>query len=777
MKRLAAALLVPAAVAATLVSLAGRAEAGEPVSASHRVDRVLIFSLPMVSWADVQDADLPNLDRFFARAGIADLSVRATPVGLSGRDSQIGDGYVTMGAGTRSVGDAGKTDGDGFGVDERFPPDLAGEVFRRRTGTTPRGELVQLAIADIEDLNDALPLDAEPGALGDALRDDGFSRAVVTNGDGVEPEGDPPVYRRAAVSALMNSNGVVQRGRVGTDLLEPDQRAPFGQQLDNVEVESAFNGLWKPKSVVLVEASDLVRADAYRTFATTDQRDALRAHALRRSDELFGRLLEHVDLRRDAVLVVGPAHEGGTTTLAVAAMRAPGVEPGLLRSATTRRSGFVQIIDVAPTVLDLVGVDRPTSMSGRPFEVGERGGDSAADRIDFLVENDEAAQFIADQTEPVAIAFTVALTLLALAMGVWLWGRRPSFLTAGRLRYAALAILGGIPAVFLARLLPFQDLGAAAYWLFLVVMALVLGAVYRLVGRRDPLDPLITATAVVVGLLVADVVLGSRLQINSALGNSPIVGGRFTGFGNLAFAVYASSALVLAVLLAIRTGGRRGAWLAAIVLGITILAGGAPFWGADVGGVLAMSPAFLVTVWLLMGWRVRLRTAVIAVAATLIAIAGFALLDLSRSSDERTHLGRLFETIGDEGWSGFSTVIERKLSANLASITGSVWAFALLVAALFVAFVVKFAPRTLRQLDARYPQLKMGVAGAIVLLVLGFALNDSGIRVPALMLLVFIATFVVLATGTVDDASVPPPAAELAEPPVAATVARPTLRS
>jgi hypothetical protein len=777
MKRLAAALLVPVAVAATILAPAGRAEAGEPVEASHPLDRVLIFSLPMVSWADVQDADLPNLGRFFDRAGLADLSTRATPVGLEGRSSLIGDGYVTIGAGTRSVGDGGRTDGEGFGVDERFPPDLAGEVFRRRTGTTPRGDLVQLAIADIEDANAGLPLDAEPGALGDALRDAGFSRAVIANGDGVEPEGDPPVYRRSAVSALMNSTGVVQRGRVGTDLLEPDRRAPFGLQLDDDEVESAFTDLWQPKSVVLVEASDLVRADAYRTFATSDQRDALRAHALRRSDELFGRLLEHVDLQRDAVLVVGPAHETGTTTLAVAAMRAPWVEPGLLRSATTRRAGFVQLVDIAPTVLHLVGVDRPTSMSGRPFEVEGGGGDTAADRIDFLVENDEAAQFIGDQTEPVAMAFTVALTLLAVAMGVWLWGWRPPFLSSGGLHSAALVLLGAIPAVFLARLLPFQDLGAAAYWLFLVGMAFLLGAVYRLVGRRDPLDPLIAATAVVVGLLVADVVLGSRLQINSALGNSPIIGGRFTGFGNLAFAVYSSAALVLAVLLAIRTGGRRGAWLAAIVLGVTILAGGAPFWGADVGGVLAMGPAFLVTVWLLMGWRVRLRTAVLAVAGTLIATAGFALLDLSRSSDDRTHLGRLFETIGDEGWSGFSTVIERKASANLASITGSVWAFALLVAALFVVFVVRFAPAQLRRLDARFPQLEMGVAGAIVLLVLGFALNDSGIRVPALMLLVYIATFVVLVTATSGDGAPAPDEEARADRPVAATAARPTLDS
>ena len=751
MKRLAAALLVPVAVAATMVALAGRADAGEPVSASRQVDRVLIFSLPMVSWADVHDADLPNLDRFFARAGVADLSTRATPVGLEGRSSLIGDGYVTIGAGTRSVGDGGRTDGEGFGVDERFPPDLAGEVFRRRTGTTPRGELVQLAIADIEDTNADLPLDAEPGVLGDALRDAGFSRGVITNGDGVEPEGDPPVYRRSAVSALMNSTGVVQRGRVSTALLEPDQRAPFGQQLDNAEVEAAFSDLWEPKSVVLVEASDLVRADAYRTFATTDQRDALRAHALRRSDELFGRLLEQVDLGRDAVLVVGPAHESGTTTLAVAAMRAPGVEPGLLRSATTRRAGFVQLVDIGPTVLDLAGIERPTSMSGRPFEVGEGGGDTAADRIDFLVENDEAAQFIGDQTELVAIAFTVALTLLAVAMCVWLWGWRPKFVTPAGLHLAALALLGAIPAVFLARVLPFQDYGAAAYWVFLVGMAFLLGAVYRLVGRRDPLDPLITATAVVVGLLVADVVLGSRLQINSALGNSPIVGGRFTGFGNLrvrGVRVVGARARGAArdphrrtpgrvarrgrarhhdprrrrAVLGCRRGrcARDGPGVPRDGLAAHGVAGALPDRGARGGGHVDRDR------------RVR--------AARPVALLRRPHPPRPTVRDDR---GRRLVRVqhGDRTQAEREPLVDHGVGVGVRAPHRR---------------AVRRRPgevraRELRRLDDRYPQLKMGVAGAAVLLVLGFALNDSGIRVPTLMLLVYIATFVVLHTATVDD--------------------------
>ena len=100
---------------------------------------------------------------------------------------------------------------------------------------------------------------------------------------------------------------------------------------------------------------------------------------------LSDRLLEQVDPARDSVLVVGPYHRAGEPHLTIAAMQSPGVEGGLLRSGTTRRTGFVTLVDVAPTILDLVGVDRPESMEGRPFERGAAGG-TAGDRREMLIE-------------------------------------------------------------------------------------------------------------------------------------------------------------------------------------------------------------------------------------------------------------------------------------------------------------------------------------------------------------------------------------------------------
>ena len=62
-------------------------------------------------------------------------------------------------------------------------------------------------------------------------------------------------------------------------------------RLDHDRVEADFTAQWRDRSVVLVEASDLVRADAYQAVTTPKRGLAVRRDALERADELAGRLL------------------------------------------------------------------------------------------------------------------------------------------------------------------------------------------------------------------------------------------------------------------------------------------------------------------------------------------------------------------------------------------------------------------------------------------------------------------------------------------------------
>lgn len=739
-------------VAAAVGALTPPATPAAPADSPRPVERVLVLTLPGLTWADVEAGTVPHLRRLTDRGAVANLSSRAPKLTVD-----LAGSYVTLGAGDKAVG-AGATDehldlepdGAAFEVGERLGTGTAGEAFRRRTGAAPGRGLVHLGIAETQAANDASAFGAEIGRLGDALGTAGFSRAVIANADGWETGGGGAAarrYHREAVSALMGSDGRVPGGRLDADLLVADPTAPFGTRLDEDAVTATFAEAFRPRSVVLVEASDLVRADAYAPAVTTEQRRRLRAEALRSTDALAARLLEHVDPERDAILLVGTAPPSGETSLPIAAMVGPGIEPGLLRSGTTQRSGFVQLMDVGPTVLDLVGVERPESMRGRPMTVGDRGGDGAGRRA-FLVDVDEAARFRATVIDPVAIAFiTLQVALVAIAL-LALTGR--SRQVAGRL----VPVLGSlalavVPAVYLARLLPLHDLGAPAYWAFLIAATAGIAAVAGLLARDRAVDRLVLGLGVVVGILVLDGLLGSPLQLNSALGFSPEVAGRFIGYGNAGYAALAGSALLLAGLATHRLGPPSGRCVGVAVLGVALVVDGAPFWGADVGGVLSMVPAYGVTAALLLGWRVRLRNAVLLAGATALAIVGAAAVDLQRPAGQRTHLGRLVEQVRGEGAGELGAVIGRKLEMNLASLSSSVWRLLVPFALGFVAYLAYGRARALPRLLQRIPELRATLLGFAVLLVLGYALNDTGILVPAIMLGMCVPVLAVLAVG--DD--------------------------
>jgi len=266
----------------------------------------------------------------------------------------------------------------------------------------------------------------------------------------------------------------------------------------------------------------------------------------------------------------------------------------------------------------------------------------------------------------------------------------------------------------------------------LLVVALALGGVYTVVARRNVVDGVIAGLLVIVGLLTIDALRGAPLVLNSALGYSPTVAGRFAGFGNPAYAAYSAAALLAACLLAHRLGGRRGFVVAAALLGLALVIDVAPMWGSDVGGILSMVPAYAVTLVLLAGRRIRIRTVVVIGVSIAVVGAIAAAIDLSRPREDRTHLGRYLTRIQDRGLGEGWSVIQRKLDANLASLgTGILGLMLLVTAVLFV-----------------------------VLAVLGFAFNDSGITVPGITLVVFLSAWVRLLVAVDSEEEPPPPTTE-----------------
>jgi hypothetical protein len=256
------------------------------------------------------------------------------------------------------------------------------------------------------------------------------------------------------------------------------------------------------------------------------------------------------------------------------AVLAPGYR-GLLTSPSTRITGLVSIVDVAPTALDRTG-----KLGSRP----------AGDPVAELIALDER---IAANRDAKAPALLVSLALLvALA----------AFLPA--------AVLPGLAGVLLANL-ALGIAGATETWLDVATVVLFVAA--SLAFARLPVlaHGLLLAGTLAAYLLAMGI--DDRWVALSPLG--PTQNARFYGLSNLLATFLLVPALVGAAILGRRYGLSAFAAVAALAL---VTVGGSAF-GADGGGVLVLLAGYGVLLATQFGWTRRTTIAAAAAAAVLVA--------------------------------------------------------------------------------------------------------------------------------------------------------------
>ena len=430
------------------------------------------------------------------------------------------------------------------------------------------------------------------------------------------------------------------------------------------------------------------------------------------------------------------------------AITGPGIRSGVTQSGTTRRSGYIGLPDIAPTVLHQLGIRQPTEMTGALIADQGRGS-TGMDRYRTFVTRNTITRFRDQVAGPISVWFVVfellGLAFAVLSLTVRRQGLRPWAM------FLALVTLAFPTVTFLAGLLRGDRLGYPLFTVGLFAVSVLLAMAAQQIGfrlvRRGDLRSAMVPPLVLVGLLwtlqVVDILTGGRLQIDTVFGYSPVVAGRFAGYGNLSFALLAISTVVLSTglwglgrLREAPSRTERGQVGLALVIGlflVAIIADGYPAFGSDVGGVLALVPAGAVIVLMLSGRTVNVRKVAIIAAASVAVLAVFAGMDLARPPQDRTHLGRLVaSTLGNDG-GGIGTVLDRKLSANLHVLTSSVFIWVIPSALAFLAFLTWRRRGFIRSLMELVPGIRACLWGGIIVAVLGFALNDSGMAIPAMM--------------------------------------------
>jgi hypothetical protein len=117
-----------------------------------------------------------------------------------------------------------------------------------------------------------------------------------------------------------------------------------------------------------------------------------------------------------------------------------------------------------------------------------------------------------------------------------------------------------------------------------------------------------------------------------------------------------------------------------------------------------------------------------------LVLVAFLAFDLSRPEESQTHLARLYEDVQDRGGAVFWDTVERKVEANFRLFRTSIWTFFVPPALIAMALLLRRPEGRWQAVATRYPRLRAGLVGGLVLAVLGFAVNDSGIVIPAVVL-------------------------------------------
>lgn len=692
--------------------------ASTPMAA--RPDKVVVFAINPLGFSDLDRGLTPNLDRAIAEGSVAAMSVRT-----ASRRPRLAEGYVSLGAGYRLRSPQGAS--IAYPSDEEVGNVTAGEVLASRTGEASDGEIAVIGAASTIDLNDDSTITSKPGALGDALADAGRVGAVVGNGDRLPVGPADGTINRPAALALMDSTLSVPTGSIQpTDLLNRVPSAPYGVRSSPDKMMAAIDEASRRADVIFVDPGDLDRADAFRGEASVTAQSRARTAAMLNTDAILGRVLDWAgdDV---TVMVVSVAPPGSTFRLTPMVVVGPGVPHGYIVSPSTKRSGLVALTDLAPTILDALGEDVPSTMPGRALEYREARAD-----LDVLRGYDRGTN-LRERTYYSQAVWFILFQAITYGFGVFVVSRRAKLPRSAPVLRLLVVIAATYPlATFLFRALPFwSDL--PVLWGALLQICLTVGIAWLTSrARRTPLSSLNWVLGATVGIIALDCATGTWLHVNSWLGYSLHSAGRFYGVPNTTFAVVAASAILLACG-HVQFAPRRteAVATAAALLAFVVLVDGAPSLGGDVGGILTLVPVFGLLLWVLAGRRLRVRTLAVVGAATLVVLSLAAGIDLARPPSARTHLGRFTADLLDNGPSELATTFLRKQDANFRILQVSIWTWLIPIVAGFLLYVLVYE-RQWSSLLPRGGALRAGVVAVISGSLLGFLANDSGPIVIAL---------------------------------------------
>ncbi len=384
-------------------------------------------------------------------------------------------------------------------------------------------------------------------------------------------------------------------------------------------------------------------------------------------------------------------------------------KPAGLISQSTRQSGVVTGIDIAPTALKRLGIAIPSDMRGEPITIdGKRDSNGLKDLRDRLT---NIGKYRLTTVQGMVLTFLGVLLALA-AFGGWHRSFRKG------LRIGSLAFMWAVTIVLFEALFNPSSLGIEMAIVAIPSFALGILTERYVPWPYGPAIPIFTALA----LYSVDLANDSHLIVRSLLGPNPKFGSRFFGVGNEMEAAF--SVMMLIGVGAALTGKPRSRYTAGIfaiagaVLAVII---GSGRLGADVGGIVTVGTGTIVATAMMLPrrpswWKVAAATLLLPV----VGVALLAVLDLVTGGN-----GHFTRNVLEQGSGNFlDTILRRFELAFNALFNGRRMPFVVAAGAIAVGFA--YRNRAWLYGPVPDPSWRAALLGGLTSSIFGSLANDSG---------------------------------------------------
>jgi hypothetical protein len=677
--------------------------------------QVLILDIPRFDLSDISEG-YPNLLKLVEGSTVG---IVTTPLADPLTLDRI---YLSFNSGNQI-----KTPPEGYSiynVGEEVNQQRAGDLYRNLTGVkAPADGAVYLELAKVMQLNDQIGNETL-GLFGKLLHKKGFQTAAIGNADS-------DIKNRYAATAMLDQNGIIDRGAVGPETVMNDPLFPGGKRTDPSQILRYRQIFTNKAQVTIITLGDLERIERYGVYLSKNRWIFLRREALRNYDRLVGKLISEMDFRT-TLLVLFTALPPGTdqtpgSRLTPVLMKGPGFGKGLLYSRSTRKTGILTGYDLPVTILNFLDINTRGFYHGYRLTVKPGQWQTMIGQQAGLIKN-------YDFRWPLLTGYGYLLIGLFLLMMLGLilgFGSR----LIRRLEWVYLFLIT-FPAVFLIEALinPLDWVSVAGWTLGLA--GLLLGAAF-LISKRDLFGTFSVISIITVGLILMDILGNGYCELRSFLGYSAVAGARFYGIGNeylgLLLGAYIAAVSVNDHRARTWQSNRFNAkilWLGVILITVLIIH---PNLGAKIGGGITALTGLGVTTYIWLERPIRGKEIIGLLGALMVMLILTGIWDFYINRNSITHFGQLVSFVKQGGFKTIIALISRKFQLNLRLIDYSAWTRVLIGVLLAIPLFYKKPPIKLAGLFQKYPGITKGFLGLNITAIIGLLVNDSGIVTAATM--------------------------------------------